>query len=177
MPGCPQLVRPVCLALVLAMFPTLCWGRLGETEEQLNARYGEPTFESTKKGTMPAPAEKHLEYLKDGVVISVALYQGRSVIENYAFKDENRRAVSIDGDVVAKADAIVQVNGGGFEWKRHPNPQAENREVLHAWHRKDGRARALVWANQADVLEVTDLLFMEELVRAQEAESAGASGF
>lgn len=157
--------------------PAACFGRLGETEEQLERRYGRPFYQTTDKSMMPPAGEKRLNYLKDDITVNVTLYQGRSVSEGYEFKDSARRPVPIEGDSLDRAEAILEASSQGHEWNRHPAPQRVNPGILHVWQRSDGNASAVVWRNKPNMLEVSDSEFMQESNRARKAGAAGASGF
>lgn len=41
--------------------PAACFGRLGETEEQLERRYGRPFYQTTDKSMMPPPRREAAE--------------------------------------------------------------------------------------------------------------------
>ena len=161
----------------IAISPEICFGRLGETEEQLQRRYGPPFWQSTKIEDVPPGGEKRLHYLKDKILIYVTLFQGRSVSEGFAFEDAKGRPLPIEGDLIEKVEAILDDNSDGREWRRHPAPQVVNKEFLHGWERDDGKAAALVWRNAPNILEVSDVEFEQESDRARRAAAAGASGF
>jgi hypothetical protein len=166
-----------CLAFAYVCLPGASFGRLGETEEQLERRYGRPFYQTTDRANMPLGGEKRLNYLKDNITVHVTLSRGRSVSEGYEFKTNDRRPMPIDGDVLNTAEAILDANSEGHEWSRHPAPQSVNPRILHVWQRSDGEASAVVWKNEPSMLELSDNEFMRETGRARRAESAGASGF
>lgn len=157
--------------------PAVCFGRLGETEDQLEKRYGRPFYQTTDQSMMPPAGEKRLNYLKDDITVNVTLYQGRSVSEGYEFTDGDRRPAPIEGDLLVRAEAILEASSQGHNWKKHPAPQLVNRDILHVWERSDGNASAVVWRANPNTLELTDMEFMRESNRARKAGAAGASGF
>ena len=161
----------------IAISPETCFGRLGETEEELQRRYGQPFYETTKKDEVPPGGEKILSYLKDKITISVTLRQGRSVREVYEFKDANRRPLPIEGDLIEKVEAIIDANSDGRTWRRHPAPQGTIPNALHLWERDDDNASAFVWKDEPSALEVSHRVFILESIKAQRAAAAGASGF
>lgn len=167
-----QVVAYSCL-----VFPAVCLARLGETEEQLERRYGRPFYQTTDRANMPPGGEKRLNYLKDNITVHVTLHQGRSVSEGYEFNDSKRDPLPIEGDVVDTAEAILEASSQGHEWRRNPAPQRINPGILHVWQRSDGNASAVVWRNKTNMLEVTDTEFMKESNRARKAGASGASGF
>jgi hypothetical protein len=170
---CP-LVYLVC---GIALSPETCFGRLGETEAELERRYGRPFYQSTKREDVPPGGEKTLSYLKDKIVIHVTLLRGRSASEGFEFKDANGRPIPIDGDVIEKAEAILDANSNGRVWRRLPAPQMVNKAFLHGWERDDDEAAAVVWRNDPNILEVSTSEFQQETGRARRAAAAGASGF
>jgi hypothetical protein len=157
--------------------PPMCFGRLGETEEQLDRRYGRSFYQTTDKSMMPPAGEKRLNYLKDDITVSVTLYQGRCVLEGYEFRDSNRRPAPIEGDLLVRAEAILEASSQGHEWHKHPAPQQVNPDFVHVWERSDGNASAVVWRAKPNTLELTDMEFVRESNRARKAGAAGASGF
>lgn len=161
----------------ISLWPANCFGRLGETEEQLAQRYGQPYFQSTKKDDVPPGGEKTMIYVKDKIVIHVTLLRGRSASEGFRFNDANGRPIPIEGDVMEKAEAILDANSNGRKWQRHPAPQMVNKEILHGWERDDDAATAMVWRSNPNVLEVSTNEFHQESRRASRAAAAGASGF
>ncbi len=160
----------------IAISPEICFGRLGETEEELQRRYGQPFYQTTKKDEVPPGGEKMLSYLKDKIVIHVTLFQGRSVSEGFEFENAGR-PLPIEGDLIQKAEAILDANSSGRNWRRQPAPQVLNNEILHGWERDDGRAFAIVWRPNPNILEVSTVEFQKESGRARRAAAAGASGF
>jgi hypothetical protein len=165
------------VAYICLVSPAVCLARLGETEEQLERRYGRPVYQTTDKAGMPPGGEKRLNYLKDNITVHVTLHQGRSVAEGYEFKDGSRGALPIEGDVIDTAEAILDASSQGHEWRRHPAPTRINPGMLHVWQRSDGKAGAIVWRNKTNMLELTDMEFMKESNRARKAGASGASGF
>jgi hypothetical protein len=166
-----------CVLYVCLISPAVCFGRLGETEEELERRYGRPFHETTDADSMPPGGEKKLAYLKDNITVHVTLFRGRSVSEGYEFKDGDRNPTPIEGEVLEKAIAILDANSQGHEWDRHPSPARSNPNFFQVWNRTDGNAVAIVWRNKSNMLELTDMEFMRESNRARRANAAGASGF
>ena len=163
----------------IAISPEICFGRLGETEEQLQRRYGEPFYQTTKKDEVTPGGEKELHYLKhkEGIVIRAILFQGRSVSEIYEFTGDKQRPLPIEGDLIAKAEAIIEANSEGNAWRRLPAPQLLNPDMLYLWSRADSGARAVVWKDMPNALNVSLMVFVQEVQRAERAAAAGASGF
>ena len=172
-----------CLPVVLLWLygslisPPLCFGRLGETEEELERRYGRPFYQTTDRANMPPGGEKRLNYLKDNITVHVTLHRGRCVSEGYEFKDSQRRPLPIENETLDTAEAILEASSQGSEWSRHPAPETVNPGIKHVWQRADGGASAVVWRNSPNMLELTDNEFMAESNRARKANAAGASGF
>lgn len=161
----------------ISLGPEICFGRLGETEVELERRYGRPFYQSTKKDDVPPGGEKTMSYLKDNIVIHVTLFRGRSASEGFQFEDASGRPLPIDGDVIEKAEAILDANSDGRKWRRHAAPQMLNKGILHGWERDDGEAIGVVGRQNPNILEVSTTEFQQESGRARRAAAAGASGF
>lgn len=166
-----------CLAFCCVSVPSVSFGRLGENEQELERRYGRPFYQTTDKANIPPGGEKRLNYLRENITVHVTLSRGRSVAEGYEFKDNAQEPLPIEGKVLQTAEAILEANSEGHEWKRHPIPRSINPDILHVWQRSDGGASAVVWEKEPNMLELSDTAFMQESNRARKAASAGASGF
>lgn len=162
-----------CAALVLACAAQPAWARIGETEEELKKRFGEPYTVNTKDITV---GDKQLFFVKDGIDVVATILNGRSVGEGYFFR-KNGQPQPIEGDLLAKAAALVETNSHGRTWLKHPAPEQENPKIKHCWIRSDKNAVAVIWKSKPDVLEVTLNSVQEETFRANQAEAAGVGGF
>lgn len=162
-----------CAALVLACSAQPTWARIGETEEELKKRFGEPYHVNTKQIEV---GDKQLFFTKGDIDVVATILNGRSVGEGYFFR-LNGQPRTIEGDLLAKAAALVETNSQGQTWLKHPAPEQQNPEIKHCWIRSDQNAAAVIWKSKPDVLEVTLKSVQEETFRANQAGAAGVGGF
>lgn len=156
--------------------PSVSFGRLGETEEELIKRFGRPVSEITDKKEIGI-ADKELMFKKNDAIVRVTIYQGQCVSEGYQFMDRAGNAVPLHGADLAKADAALGANAAGFEWQKHPAPHNINPDMLHAWNRTDGAVAAVVWRNKPGMLEIQSMNFIQAENAAKRSSAAGNSGF
>ena len=150
------------------------FARLGETEAELETRYGKP--QSVKiPPEVPAPAEKSLCFVKEGVTVVVLVFRGRSASESYFFKDKDGAEVPVERDL-RKAEALLQANSGGGSWGEHA-PELVNPGLAMVWARSDQKAIASVYKSQPNALRVEDALFMKEMMNSGKQSEAGLKGF
>lgn len=171
--------RLLCLSVVLTVLmavPSVSFARLGETEDELIERFGQPVSDITAKDQVGI-ADKILMFKKGDTVIHATIYKGQCVSEGYQFMDSNGNEVAINGAALEKADAALGANAAGFRWQKHPNPSAINPDMLHAWNRTDGAVAAIVWRNKPSILEINSMRFIKEDNEAKRAAAAGSSGF
>jgi len=152
----PQFIVSFFTAVWLtSVFSPVCFARLGETEAQLRARYGDGKNadipdnawdDKTLEFTMPGPA--------GGEIIVVAnLFNGVSIAENYLFYAKDGSRASVAEDVLEAAKAIVNANSQGHVWRGLPGLPPEGMEKL--WVRSDNSANtAVVWKNLPHILEI-----------------------
>ena len=149
-----------------------CFARLGETEAELEARYGKPE-RVTNKPADAAPADKEIVYFKDGMVVFVRVFRGRSVCEIYCFSDGKGKSVPVETDI-KKAEALLQANAGGAVWEANA-PGVHGMQLL--WKRSDGQALAAVWETSPNSLQVMDAAYVAESANSDKQKEAGVSGF
>lgn len=133
--------------LVLCSFffvvdPKICRARLGETEKELQGRYGAP-ITPTPPG-LESGCEKTLAYEKGPVTIVVGLDNGRSVIEVFTFYDDAGNKVPAAGEGIEQVKALLEENGGGVPWFKHRDPKKIDPDASHVWSTMDGKRRAMV---------------------------------
>lgn len=76
-------MRPWILLVLVASVAGSAFGRLGETEKQLTARYGRPV--SSRIGGKYNPYfDKMIDFQKEGIAISCGLHAGRCVTIQYS---------------------------------------------------------------------------------------------
>ena len=133
-----------------------CHARLGETEKQLVARYGEAELLDLPENAWD---DKTLTFSVDGpaggsIGVFAYMLDGVSVSENYIFFNADGSKSVMEGKVYEAAKAIIQANAEGNTWRGLPGLPPPGIEIL--WVRSDNReTTAVVWKNQPNVLEVT----------------------
>jgi hypothetical protein len=174
--NCPQLFARIVTAVCLtAVFSPVCFARLGETEAQLRARYGEGKNvdipdnawdDQTLEFTMPGP--------DGGEIIVVAnLVDDVSIAENYLFYAEDGSRASVAGEVLDAAKTIVNANSQGRVWREVP-PGLTPAGMEVAWVRSDNQANtAVVWKNQPYILEIGTAESNKRIAKHK----SGVSGF
>jgi len=84
--------------------------RLGETPDQLVARYGQPLSEKDQKGEGDKIALADVVFEKGGFQVSVTVVDGYSVAES--FKKINGQPIT-----TLEARTLLAANGEGHEWE------------------------------------------------------------
>lgn len=138
----------------------ICFARLGETEAELEARYGKP-YETIGDA---APAEKLLLFQKDGTSVSVRIFNGRSACEIYRFRDAKGNKIAIKDDQ-AKLKQILDANGNGAEWLGGAS-EAKEDKFDFMWMRSDFAASAAVYRAAPEALEVYTLEYFNKAKEA-----------
>ncbi len=173
--------RVTCVVIALVVGGSTCHecvARLGETEEDVRARFGEPLWEATDKETVPAGGDKMLRFSKKGIEVFVTLRRGISVCEFYEFRDDNGDPEPISDDTnMRKVEGLLEANSQGHKWKRHVAAHMVLKGSRHVWERSDDGAAAVVWAKDPNVLEVTDTKWRLEANRDEKAAASGVEGF
>src|ERR1700730_12358282 len=88
-------MRPWILLLLVSIVASSAFGRLGETEKQLTARYGKPV--SIRLGGKYNPYfDKMIDFHKEGIAISRGLHAGRCVTIQYS-RDTGFKPLEFEG--------------------------------------------------------------------------------
>jgi hypothetical protein len=88
-------MRSWLLLVLIASVAGSAFGRLGDTEKQLTARYGKPV--SIRPGGKYNPYfDKMIDFQKEGIAISCGLHAGRCVTIQYA-RDSGFNALEFEG--------------------------------------------------------------------------------
>jgi hypothetical protein len=94
------------LLLVLAAFPTIACARIGETEEEISARYGKSI------GDIPTETfGKMRGFIWSGYVVGIAFVNGRSEMEMFSKSDQSDMMAS-------EIEKLLKANAE--EWKAEP---------------------------------------------------------
>lgn len=135
----------------------LCLAVLGETEAELETRYGKPvaTAENPKHSE---PAEKVLYWRTEEGLVSAYMWRGRCVQETCVFVDHSGAKVPVKQNL-KKAEAFLQTNAAGATWKSHPRLVDARMELV--WSRSDGGAIAIVTTHLPSEVLVLDQTYTE----------------
>jgi hypothetical protein len=135
----------------------LCFARLGETEAELEARYGKPdsTAENPKHS---APAEKVLYWNNDAFMVAACTWRGRCVQESCSFYGPGGEKMPVR-DILKMADGFLKTNGGDGTWVLQPHMANEQLELV--WVRSDRKAIAIVTTHMPNELIVMDQAYVE----------------
>lgn len=146
------------MAMVVAS-AEMCFARLGETEAELEARYGKPS-KVVMQPKFVGPAEKTLHWNKQDTFVSVVIYRGRCVQHSVAFYDAGNNKVSVKQNL-QKAMSLLEENAQGEEWS--PRPEFAGNELLLVWERSDFKAIAYVTSKSPHELLIENTAFRKEV--------------
>lgn len=126
--------RLLCLSVVLTglmVVPSVSFARLGETEDNIVKRYGEP-FEVMQQRPdrmwLLSPAEKVLKFKTRAFAVSVYIMDGRSAVEAYTFTKD------LSGSTDPAVQAILRENvAGDAKWSEVPNPEEVDSSFKCLW--------------------------------------------
>jgi hypothetical protein len=125
-------MRIALLALFfVAGLTTTAWARLGETADQLVARYGQPLKETDQKGEGDKIASADVVFQKGGFRIEVTLVDGISVAEMF-------NKINGNGLSLGEIGTLLNDNSQGYGWEA-PQVIEEQRK----WMRDDGAVASL----------------------------------
>jgi hypothetical protein len=118
------------IGFALLLLPASAFARLGETEEQLIARFGQPGFRAKEQIFAQGKNREFgvkLGFRQDDWTIECAIIQGRSSRESYhksgEWTEDHFRTV-------------LNANGQGAKWTDISKPEV--RKLLREWRREDG---------------------------------------
>jgi hypothetical protein len=137
--------------------------RLGETAEQLVARYGQPLNEADQKAEGDKIPLANVVFQKGGFEIDVTITNGLSVQET--FKKINGSALTLE-----EARFLLTANAQGREWEA---PQVVDGDKL--WTRDDS-ATALLAKDGTMTIRSRDLVVQEAAAKKAE-KSPSLEGF
>ena len=118
--------------------------RVGETKDQIEKRYGQPT--ETLKRDPKEPQKETLRYSFQGYVVEVGYEAGVCVYESYQHEPSTEQKYSTDLLVKMSRDPLsakeiqffLEANAGGSTW-RSARPYKPD---WSAWERVDGKMEA-----------------------------------
>lgn len=134
-----------------------CLARLGETEAELEARYGKPdkTADNPKHSE---PAEKVLYWDNQAFMVGAYTWRGRCVQESCIFYGPDGERMPIR-EIQNLAERFLQTNGGDGTWV--PQPQLTSDQLELVWVRSDRKALAIVTTHMPNEVLVMDQAYVE----------------
>ena len=153
--------RSVVITLLMLVSPA--FARIGETEQQIEARYGKAT-DTLSKGNEPLQKL----YRSSGLDIGVTYIDGVSQIES--FRKEDRSALSKN-----EIALLLEANAAGSKWIE--DPIASVVADLQVWKLESGGRKAVYKKSQGGLLILTDLADKVSAQRKAEAEKEKLNGF
>jgi hypothetical protein len=121
---------PLCTFFISFILPVIALARLGETEQQLTARFGEP-FSRSKEITLTqgkiVDFGSHLTYRQGDWLIECSIIEGRSARESYYKPGDWTEDQFI---------TVLTSNGQGERWTDVSKEQI--RKLFREWRRNDG---------------------------------------
>ncbi len=141
--------------LLIMTVTTPAWARLGETPDQLVARYGQPLSEDDQKGAGDKVPQAKVVFNKNGFGIEVIITDGISVEETY-------RKLNGDPFSIGEVRTLLGDNSQGHDWEA---PVVINGEKL--WMRDDDAAAKLA-QDGAFIIKSRELAQQEAMARKLE---------
>ena len=127
-------------------------GTIGESEQQIRARYGEAitVLPSTARDTGLTKC-----YSSHGYVIAVTYLRGRSVREVHTKADNSKISD-------AEIRALLNSNTGGYTWNAQQLPGSQNAsEGVRQWRSIDQQSRVAIYDGQTRALFITTQRFID----------------
>ncbi len=142
------------LALILSVTAT-AQARLGETADQLVARYGEPLSEIDQKAEGTKVASAQVMFQKGGIQIDVTLTNGLSVEERF-------KKLNGDTFTIGEVRILLADNSQGHDWEA---PLIAHGEKL--WERDDNSTAQLT-QDGTFIIKSRELAMKEALAKKLE---------
>lgn len=125
-------------ALFMLALTTPALADLGETEQELKKRFGNPT-KTVDDQEKVAPADKQLIFKTPSSTVIVAVLDGKAVYEEYVFDED------IKGPNDPKVKAILDRQSKSGAWDLFPDPKLIGPDRKYVWGRIEGAQEK--WAN------------------------------
>ena len=140
----------------LLMLNAPAWARLGETGDQIVARYGQPLSQIDQKALGKKVALTVLIFQKNGYEIQVSLSDGVSDEESYR---------KLNGDVISLAEArtLLTINAQGFGWEEPTDGNG-----VKIWTRDDAATAILSDGGHSLTIASKDLIDKENAAKKAE---------
>jgi hypothetical protein len=134
------------------------FARIGETEQEVQARYGQSISE--QKPIPPEPAEKILHYRKDNIKVIVKFWRGVSAYESFEFDKP------INGQAMIQVNAILNANATRSRFVPQPPTVGLS---LHTWVTADECIHATIWRHVPNMLEIQTTAYIYEVARSRQS--------
>ena len=164
-----QSIHIIILATILSLITTV-QARLGESESEINKRYGlgTPVDRPLVLGGAAYLYTAYDDALsgKESLCttrITVYFWKDKSALETYMqYVEGTKREI-----LPTKVKYILDVNAGGSEWQPVSDPEHKK-----TWKRADGQLMA--WINHSNTLAIVTSEFQREMVHQAGNRKAGA---
>jgi hypothetical protein len=147
----------VVVGAVMIGSPQASLARLGETEAELEARYGKPdrTADNPKHSE---PAEKVMYWNNGAFMVAAYTWRGRCVQESCSFYGPDGEKMPVR-EIQSLAERFLQKNGGDGTWVSQPHLASDQLELV--WIRSDRNALAIVTTHMPNEVLVMDQAYVE----------------
>jgi hypothetical protein len=152
--------RPVAIALL--MLVSAAFARIGETEQQIEARYGK-TVRTLSKGNEPLQKD----YRSSGLNIAVTYIDGVSQCELFRKQDESQLSKN-------EIALLLEANAAGSRWIDDPIARHAG---VQGWNLESGGRMATYFEFSRVLVIQTDLANKVSAERKAEAEKEKLKGF
>ena len=141
-----------CFLFAISFLAAPAWGRLGETGDQLVARYGQPLSEMDQKAEGNKVPLAELVFQKNGFEIDVSLSDGISNRESFR---------KLNGDTITLAEirTLLNLNSQGSGWEA-PQTVGDSKQ----WARDDGAMATLTGGR---IITVTSKTLLDKEAEAK----------
>ncbi len=125
------MMRAILASVLILGVTTTAQARLGETPDQLVARYGQPLTEKDQKAQGDKISLADVIFQKGGFQVEVTVTDGISVLES--FRKLNNQPINL-----AEVGILLTANSQGLNWEA-----PEKSGNLRIWTRDDGATATL----------------------------------
>lgn len=154
--------RSIGIFVVSLLLGGTAGARIGETETEVQTRYGDPVF------ILPSTVENSLTkcYLSDNLSIAVTYMKGRSVRETFAKADRSRLTEK-------EIQRLLEGNAGGAIWNVQELAGKKNVPAgLLGWRTADEHPRVALYDERTQALFVTTQRFINQTNAANQRNAA-----
>jgi hypothetical protein len=144
------------------LFSASAAARIGETEAEVQTRYGNPAF------ILPSTVENSLTkcYLSEGLSIAVTYMKGRSVRETFAKADRSKLTEK-------EIQRLLKRNAGGATWNAQELAGQKNvPQGLLGWRTDDEQPRVALYDERTQAFFVTTQRFINQTNAANQRNAA-----